>query len=124
MSDQRGGIITGFLLRMVVVFAVLGLLVYEAGAIIVANVAVDGIAQDAAREAALHYDGSGGSQDVAERECRQLARRAGAVCVDLTVRSGIVTVVVRKQASTLLSQRIGALRSFTRPTAERSAPIP
>lgn len=124
MTGQRGGIITGFLFRMVIVFAVLGLVVFEAGAVIVANVAVDGIARDAAREAALRYDGSPGSADIAERECKQLAKRAGAVCLDLTVRSGFVTATVRKQASTLIAHKIGAVRSFTRPVAEHSAPIP
>lgn len=124
IGGARGGIITGFLLRMVIVFALLGIAVYEAGAIIVAKVAVDGVSMDAAREAALEYGDSSGSTSKAKRACERLARTSGAECVRVRVDDGVVRVRVRKDASTLIVHRIGALRPHTEAEAEHAARIP
>jgi hypothetical protein len=124
MRGERGGIITGFFFRMILMFAILGLAVFEAGAIIVTHVAVDGIATDAAREAAVTYDRSAGSIRLARAECERLAERASAVCVKLTVADGAVRALVRKEASTLIIHRIGPLQRFTVAEANHFAPIP
>lgn len=120
--SQRGGIITGFLIRTVIVFAVLGLCVYEAGAIIVTTVAADQVAREAAREAAVGYAATG-STAKAKRECVQTAKRSGATCESLTVDDGHAVARVRKEAPTVIADRIGFLRRFTVSTAEARARI-
>ena len=124
IRGAHGGIITGFLFRMVIIFALLGVAVYEAGAIIVAKVAVDGVSMDAAREAALEYSDSSGSTSKARRACERLARASGAECVRVRVEQGLVRVRVRKNAPTLIVHRIGVLRPHTEAEAEHAARIP
>jgi hypothetical protein len=121
---QRGGIITGLLFRAVLIFAVLGISVYEAGAIIVTKVAADDVAQKAAREAAIGYSGSAGSSTKAKRECVRMAERSGATCEDVRVSRGSVTVRVSKRAPTLIVHRFGPFRAHTIATAEGRSTIP
>lgn len=124
MRDEHGGIITGFLLRMVILFALLGVTIYEAGAVIVSKVAVEGIANDAAREAAVRYDQTSGSTNKAKRECERLAARADAECVSLKIQDGFVRTTVRKEASTLIIHRIAGLSRHTVAEGSGLAKIP
>jgi hypothetical protein len=123
VTDERGGIIGGFLIKIVILFAILGLCLFEAGSIIVARVAVDGISIDAAKEAAISY-GDEGSTTKAKRACEDLAERAGAECVSVKIRDGFVYVRVRKDASTLVVHSIGPLKKFTVAVAEHGYKIP
>ena len=124
MTSERGGIIGGFIIKMAFLFALVGVMLYEAGAIIVARVSVDGIAIDASKEAALTYDQTDGSLKDARRECNRLARAAGADCIELEVRDGVAYATIRKQAPTLFAHRIGGLKRFAVAETEQGAAVP
>lgn len=121
---ERGGIITGFLIRTVIIFAIAGLALYEAGAIIVAKVAVDGISIDAAKEAAITYDDTDGSTTKARKRCKEMAAISGAECIEFRVVGDYVEVTVRKTAPTVIAHRIGPLKDQTIAQATHRSRIP
>jgi hypothetical protein len=114
LRSDRGGIVTGWLLKLVLSFAILGLVVYEAGAVVLSRVQVDQIAIDAARDAGFSY-GKDGSTAKAEQTAAAHAARNGAAVVDFRVdrQNETVTVTVRKNASTLVIHRLGFLEGLT-----------
>ncbi len=124
-GDERGGIVTGWLLKIVVSLAVLGFSVFEAGSVIFAKVSVERIAKETAEGAALEYgrtSSSAKTQEVAERIAeRQEAEVVGKIEVFRDLDQ--VRVTVRKTANTILLSRIGFLRDLTEHTATHNARI-
>ena len=59
LRDERGGIVGGWLFKVVVLLAVVGLCIFESGSIILAKVTVDRTAIEAAQEAGLEYGRTG-----------------------------------------------------------------
>ena len=121
--DERG-IIISWLVKIIVMLAILGLVLFEAGAIIVATVGVDGTADVAAREAALEY-GRQENLDAARKVATDKAKEGGGTLIDIKVASDgkWVVVTVERKAQTWLAQRIGPLKRFTNPRSTRQALI-
>lgn len=121
--DERG-IVTGWLVRIVLSLALAGLTVFEAGAIIVATVGVDGTADVAAREAALEF-GRTHSETGARKVAEDTARSGGAVMMRfaITPDGRTVEVVLRRTAATRIAQHIGPLKKYTTPSATSKSPI-
>ncbi|HVL90686.1 MAG TPA: hypothetical protein VM841_10685 [Actinomycetota bacterium] len=121
---QRGGIITGWLVRLAVSLLLLGLAFFEAGAVIVARVGVDGTAQTAAREAALVYGNSRDPQ-AAEAEAAKAARQGGARLVEFTISTEgkQVTVTLERTAKTFVIHKIGPLEKFATTRASDTADV-
>lgn len=122
--SERGGIVTGWLFKLVLSFAIIGLVVYEAGAVVLSRVQVDQIAIDAAREAGFSY-GKDGSTAKAEKTAVAFAARSGADVVDFRIdrQNETVTVTIRKDASTLIIHRIGPFERFTKAEATQRGRI-
>lgn len=122
--NERGGIITGFFLKLVVGLALLGIVLFEAGAVIAAKVQVDGVAVTAAQDAAAQY-GKDQNIDSARAVAAQDCTTSGATLVSIDVSSdgGIVTVTVRKIAKTFLIQHIGPLARWRIATATQQAGV-
>jgi hypothetical protein len=119
-ANDRGDIVLGWLLKLVVSLAIVGLVAFEAGAVLVAHVSADGAASDAATEAAFVYargNDATGAEDAAKTE----AARSGATLVDFEIADDGHTVVVTvvKKAKTIVLQRIGATRSWTEARSTR-----
>jgi hypothetical protein len=114
MRDERGGIITGWLLKLVVSLAIVGVVLFEAGAVIVARVNVDSIASDAAGEAALEYAKAPNATQ-AEKVARDFVERRDATLVAFSVSPDgkVITLTVEKIAKTLIIQRFAATRKWT-----------
>lgn len=110
--DQRGGIITGWLFRILFGLAIFGLAVFEAGAVIVARLTVDRIAIEASEEAGLECGRTRSSAKaaiVAEHiAARSDALIEGKVVCDL--KFNVVKVTVTKKASTLFVTKIPGLK--------------
>jgi hypothetical protein len=108
MTSERGGIITGWLLKLVVSLAIFGLVAFEAGAIVVAKVTIEDIAGDAVAAAAHEY-GTTKNQDAAEKAAREVAESKGAVLEAFSVveNGKAVVVTLSKPAKTLFVHRIG-----------------
>ncbi len=117
-SDERGGIITGWLFQLVLIMAVIGLVAYEAIAIAVTTVNLDDSAREVAQAAQEAYR-SRDNLDEASNAAQQAAERLGVGLVSVQVDGDFLDVEVNDQAPTVVTQRIDPLEHFTTPTARR-----
>jgi hypothetical protein len=124
VKRDEQGIIGSWALRILLSLAIAALTLFEAGAIIVATIGVDGTADVAAREAALEYARSR-NEPVAKRIAEDTARRGDAVLTSFKLSSDgrSIIVVLRRTAKTKIAQHIGPLKKFTTPTATAQSPI-
>ena len=113
MSNARGGIILGWIVKIVVLLAILGAASFETGAIIVSKVTADRVAIDAAQEAGQVY---ATSHDIekAKAAAKQVAAKDNVTVLDVhLIGDGkYIQVTVDKKASTFLVQHIGFLKRF------------
>ncbi|MBI4728243.1 MAG: hypothetical protein HY775_01885 [Acidobacteria bacterium] len=121
---ESGGIVTSWLLRLLIILALFGVAVFEAGSVLIARVQVDGIAIDAATEAGSEY-ARFHSEAAAERAAEDVARRSEARVVDFRVSADgrEVIVTVEKRAKTIFIHKIEALRRWTLARSTHSAPV-
>lgn len=116
LREERGGIVAGWLLKIVIVFAVVGVVAFDAIAITVARVTASDDAHtigDAASEAVIV---SHATPEKAREVALDRAQSRGIKLAeqDLVITAdGAVTVRVRRQANTVLAQRIGPLQKYT-----------
>lgn len=122
-ASETGGIVTGWIFRILVIMALFGVLLYEAGAVIVAKVSVDQTAGEAASEAGVAYGTAGLAR--AKREAKRVANRNGARLVDVRRLPGreILEVTLSKEAPVLLIDRIGFLKDFASAEATKRGVI-
>ena len=117
-NREGGGIITGWLLQLGLILAVISLLVYEVVAIGVAAVGVDDTAREVARIARDAY-----RTDRAVTAAHQTAAAAvddpNTGIVSLEEVDGDLVVTLHRQARTLLVHRIGPLEDLATATATR-----
>lgn len=113
LSDERG-IVVGFVVKLVIVIAVVGLAVVEGGSILFARLRAQDVAETAASVAAGSFLQS--RDEEAARAAAELAISDKDSKVRLrrfVVRpDGSVEVTVRKRASTILVQHIGFLEEL------------
>jgi len=124
MRDARGGIVLGWFFKIAVLLAILAVVSFEAGAIIVAKVTADRVAIDAASEAGQVYF-STGSETKAEDAAKQIAAKDGATVIHFEVIPGgtYVRLTVRKKASTFIVQHIGFLKRFATADSTHSGTV-
>jgi hypothetical protein len=124
LGRQHGGIVIGWLIKILLSLAVLGFVVFEAGAVIVAKVTADRVAIDAADEAGQVYESTGSSAKAQEAAKHIAARdQADLIRFRLLYDGKFVEVTVRKRASSVLVQRIGFLRKFSTAEATHSGQV-
>ena len=118
--DERE-VVLNWLVKITLVLAVLGLVIFDAGAIAVNFFGLDSTADDIAVILKTEI-GSGSlpetqsTQLVARAE--ELAKESSARLVEVTLEDEIVRVVLRRKATTILTGKIGPLKDWTRATAE------
>jgi hypothetical protein len=115
---EDGGIITGWLLQLLMILAVISLLVYEVVAVGVARVALDDTARDVARVARDTYRAErslGAARTAAEDAVAD--GRADIVALDEV--EGELVVTLSEQARTLLLHRVAPLEDLATATATR-----
>jgi hypothetical protein len=126
MRSERGGIVTGWLFRIVFGLALTGVALFEAGSVIFSTVQADNAARTAAQEAVATY-ARAHDVEAARADADREAAREGAVVVSFSADSeGVggqsrVTVVVERPAKTLIINHIGPLKRFTHPRASSTA---
>ena len=114
---EAGGIITGWLIKVVLLLLVFAFLVYEVVAVVVTAVNLDGSAQEIAQITAEAY-ARNEQLDEAELAAEQAAQERGAELVGGVELDGDnLRVTVTKQAPTIIAHDIGFLKDVTRPTA-------
>ena len=116
---MHGGIISGWLVRVVLGIVVAGVLCMEAGALIETRVAVDGIADDDAVQAVqtAHASGTAAARDAAA----SYARDHGATLTGFASSATGIHVRLQKQAHSLVLRRIKAWRHWTVLSGQGSA---
>jgi hypothetical protein len=125
MHDERG-IILNWILRIFLGVALAGLILYEAGAVVIATVNADNAARSAAQEAVSTFSHSHNVEE-AKKDAQKQAAAEDAVVVDFQASSAgaggqeSVTLTVRKKAKTLLIHKIGFLKRFASSTATSTA---
>jgi hypothetical protein len=117
---ERGDVITSWLLRLVVTMAVLGLLTYEALAIVVTGVALDDSAREVARAARDEYRGAR-SLDRATTIAGAVAGTHGAQVTSVTEDGDALVIDLQKSAPTLVVHHLGPFEGLR--TASASARI-
>lgn len=118
--SERGDIILGWLVKLVLSLAIVGVVAFEAGAVVVARVGADGAANDAANEAAFVY-ARGADAEAAQEAAAEEASRNDARLVDFSVdgEGAAVVVTIAKKAKTLFLHRIGTTRSWSEARSTR-----
>lgn len=119
---QDGGIVTGWLLRLVATMAVLALVIFEIGAVVVASVDADSAAGEVARAATVAYRSSGSLAE-AEAAAQAVADGRSVELVGLDEDGGALVVAVERAAETLLLHRLGIFEDLTHRTATRRVEI-
>lgn len=127
LSFQRdeAGIVSAWLVKLAVAFVVVGVIVVDAGSMLVNTFTLDSTANDIALEVSGPF-GSGPSfrPDPVRMQvhARALARDAGAELLKAKVRrDGTVYVKLRRSADTVVAGRIGPLGGWVTPTADGEA---
>lgn len=115
-SDQQGGIVTGWLMQLVVIMAIVAVLGYEAISVAITTITLDDAAREVAAEARDAYR-SGNERRRAEEAATAAAEERDIELVSIDVDDQDLYATVRDEASTLFIHRIGALDTVTRPTA-------
>jgi hypothetical protein len=127
LRDERG-IVVSFMVRLVVVLALIGILFVEGGAIVFSKLQAQDIAESAAVAGAgslSHTHSANTARGEALRWIEDKSARARMTA--FTARpDGSVTVTVRLRANTVLLQHIGFLAPYTlsRATATADPPDP
>lgn len=122
------GLLTGFVLRMVLGLAVVAVVLFDAGAIVVNFFGLDSTAKRIAEELSLeiatdNLDPS--NPRLVKKAARKLARAEGAKLVSVEVTgSGRVDLQLSREAETLVVRRVGAFEDWGMATASARASGP
>jgi hypothetical protein len=124
-SGERGGIVVGWLIKIVVSLAIVAVVAFEGGALVLAHVGADTAATDASGEAALAYSHSHDASQ-ARAAAQAQANMDGVSLTGFSVSADgkTVTVTVEKRARTIVLQRLSFTRSWTLVRVTRTRPVP
>ena len=117
-----GGIVTGWLLRLMLWLAVLAVVVFEIGAVVVASVDADSAAGEVARAAVVAYRSSGSLAD-AETAAEAVAEGRSVELMSLEEDGTTMSVEVGREAGTLFLHRLALTEDLTQRTASRDVQI-
>lgn len=109
--DETGGIVTGWLFRLVAFVAIFAFVVFEAAAIAVNTVTVDDSAREVVRAAAIAY--RTGTIEDARDAAMAAASDRGVDLVEVIVDGDELSAVVRSEASTIAAHRVPPLEDLT-----------
>lgn len=114
-DDESGGIITGWLIQLVVFLAVVAFVAFEVITVVVTNVSLDDTAREVARAAGGEYRVAR-SIEVATATATEVAAQRDARVVEVTEQDGDLIVELGKDAPTLVIHRIGPLQNLVNVT--------
>ena len=123
LGDERGVILNWFA-RIAVGFVVMGVVLFDAGSIVVNYVGLDSTADDIVNSLATEIAGSSGrpSPQTLDDAARALARDAGARVVGVGIDpAGTLHLRLKRKANTLVVSRVDALAKWGKATAEAQA---
>lgn len=123
LDDERG-LIVSWLVKLLIAFAVVAVVVFDAGSIAINFFTLDSAADDIAIAVSTEISSRDYSIQELRLQAKQLAKEEGARLAAFDIdREGTVHVRLRRRAGTLLVGRIGPIKDWARATANaRSAP--
>jgi hypothetical protein len=117
-QGEAGGIVTEWLLRIVLFLAALAFVIFEGGAIAVNSITAEDATREVARAAVTAYRGSG-EIDAAESAGVAAARDRGVRLTEITIDGDSLSVTVRSTARTLVLHKVEMFDRFTIREVER-----
>lgn len=123
--SESGGILTGFLLKTLIGFAIVIGVVFEGGAVIFSKVNADSISIECAEKAAEQF-GISGSTAKATEVAEAVAERRGATLDSLEVLEGeeYLRATVTVRAKTFVLHRFAGLKKYATSTAVNRGRVP
>ena len=126
LRDERG-VIVGFVVKTLVIFAILGVVAFDAGQVVVDQIKAGDVAQTAAQAAADTYY-STKNEDRAKQAGIAAAAEQDSTAVVTSIEflaDGSAVATVERPATTLLVQRVSFLKHFGMQTAtDQAAHVP
>ncbi|SRR6056297_2704945 len=117
-GPEAGGIVMGWLLRLVVTMGIISLVVFEIAAVVMAAVEADDAAGEVARASSVAY-GASGSLEEAAAVAEQLAEDRDVALTSFEQDGAAVEVVVSTDAGTLLLHRLPGTEGLVTRSATR-----
>lgn len=120
-GDERG-IIIGWLGKLIIGFVIVGILIFDAGSILINFFTLDSTADDIARELVLTSSTTPGGLNDREIEAQAeelaTAARAKLVSVELDSENNVVVVNLKRTADTLVVERVGWIDQWGEASSE------
>lgn len=122
MRDEHGFVME-WLLRVAIWFALAGVILFDAGAIFLNLIGLDGNAKEIVEALDDHIrDGSYRTDAELKAAAKEIAKKSDAKVVAVSVDAeGIFRVTLRREAPTLIVQRISAIKDWGITTADAQA---
>ena len=123
IADERG-VILNWIVRLILLLAIGGVILFDVGSIVVNFFTLDSTAQEVATQ--LSTDVSSGELNSFNSRQLELAARAtdlrGAKLVKISVnQESILELTIRRKATTLVVSRIGFIEDWAKATADARA---
>jgi hypothetical protein len=116
------GFIVNWLVRLALVFALTGVVIYDAGSMAINFFGLDSTADEVAvKVSGSIQPGIDPDPDALKAQARALAKEAGARLTTFTVESGNVRLTLKRRADTLVVSRVGFMKDWARATADGQA---
>lgn len=125
MRNDRGYIVVRWLVRIIVVIALFGVIIYEGASVGFARINADEAARKALEDAGFRFRDTKNIR-IAEDAARAHVEGKGAELVSYSAdaREGTSSITVRKKASTLFIHKIGPLEKFTVQVVTKTSTLP
>lgn len=120
VRDERG-LIASWFVKLLIGFAVVGVVIYDGGSIMVNVFTLDSRADEIAIELTTGVTPGSLSLATIEPQAREAAKQSGARLSSIRIENNIVYVELKRKADTLVVGRIGFLEDWTRSTAQGQA---
>ena len=114
-ADESGGIISSWLIQLLIFLAVLSFIAYEGISVLVTNVSLDDTAREVARATRDEYRVAR-SIEVATDTAVEVAAVHDARVLEVTEEDGDLVVELQRDAPTLVIHRIGPLQHLAKVT--------
>ncbi len=125
IAASESGIVLDWLIKLVVILVVVGVALFELGAIVLVRATAADTASKAGQEAGFTYRGTG-SVERAKESAEEIAEKEGATLVSFSVdtQRNITVTTVRKRSKSIFIHRIGFLEKYTEATSTQEVPMP
>lgn len=125
IAASEAGIVLDWLLKVVVILVVVGVALFELGAIVLVRATAADTAAKAGQEAGFSYRATG-DVERAKEAAEEIAEKEGAVLVSFSVDTerNVTRTTVSKKSKSIFIHRIGALEKYTEATSTQEVPIP